>query len=302
MTLLQVENKIHTIRNQQVMLDRDLSEMYGVENKRLNEQVKRNKERFPGDFMFQISEKELGILRSQNEAANISSKSRTLPFAFTEYGCLMAANVLNSDRAIKVSQGIIRIFSKMKKALPTGDDNDVLSRAIEIIGKKKEEKLTLVAKLNKELDKAEGNVSELSKLQGDMEKYLEPVKKVVEPKQAKVVGDNFSLDTKTAPFCTTQIMALQLGTEFKFPVSVHLFNSILEKLGIQEKTPDTRFDVGYHWELTPAYRNRGYQTYYINQNGNLTYHGWMRWTLKGSLFAMEKVRSDLLKRGVVSNA
>ena len=81
------------------MLDRDLAELYGVENKRLGEQVKRNVSKFPSDFMFQLSKKETEDLRSQFATANLSTKSRVLPTVFTEHGVLMLANVLNSEKA-----------------------------------------------------------------------------------------------------------------------------------------------------------------------------------------------------------
>ena len=104
------------------MLDRDLADLYGVENKRLGEQVKRNINKFPDDFMFQLSKKEVEDLRSQFATANISGKSRVLPTVFTEHGVLMLANVLNSERANNVSIQIIRIFTKMRSMIVTQKD------------------------------------------------------------------------------------------------------------------------------------------------------------------------------------
>ena len=104
------------------MLDRDLADLYGVENKRLGEQVKRNKKKFPDDFMFQLSKKEMDDLRSQFATANISGKSRVMPSVFTEHGVLMLANVLNSERANTVSIQIIRIFTKMREMIVTQKD------------------------------------------------------------------------------------------------------------------------------------------------------------------------------------
>lgn len=114
--------KIYFIRGKKVMLDRDLAELYGVENKRLGEQVKRNINKFPGDFMFQLTKKEIGDLRSQIATANLSMKSRVLPTVFTEHGVLMLANVLNSERANTVSIQIIRIFTKMREMIVTQKD------------------------------------------------------------------------------------------------------------------------------------------------------------------------------------
>jgi len=87
-----IASKIYSIRGKKVMLDRDLAALYGVEKKRLGEQVKRNANKFPSDFMFQLSVEELKNLQSQFATANISSKSRILPIVFTEHGVLMLAN------------------------------------------------------------------------------------------------------------------------------------------------------------------------------------------------------------------
>ena len=114
--LTHIQNMIYEIRGQKVMLDRDLAELYGVEVKRLNEAVKRNIERFPSDFMFQLTQDEWGVLRSQIVTANVSiSKIRFLPYVFTEHGVLMLSNVLNSSKAINMSIQIIRVFDRLRK-------------------------------------------------------------------------------------------------------------------------------------------------------------------------------------------
>jgi len=118
-----VIEKIYQIRGQKVMLDKDLAELYGYETKKLNQQVKRNLERFPSSFMFQLTEEEVENLRSQNVTANtFSFKSRTLPYAFTEHGVLMLANVLKSETAIKASVHIIEVFVKMRTMVLTHKD------------------------------------------------------------------------------------------------------------------------------------------------------------------------------------
>ena len=117
-----ITRKIYLIRDKKVMLDRDLADLYGVENKRLGEQVKRNVSKFPGDFMFQLSKEETEDLRSQFATANLSAKSRVLPTVFTEHGVLMLANVLNSEKANQVSIQIIRIFTKMREMIVTQKD------------------------------------------------------------------------------------------------------------------------------------------------------------------------------------
>ncbi len=125
-----IESKILTIRNQQVMLDRDLAELYGVETKRLNEQVKRNIERFPKKFMFQLTKNEvleLDFSRSQIATSSSDLKSqfatsswggtRKLPYAFTEQGCAMLSSVLKSETAVKVSIQIMDAFVAMRHFL-----------------------------------------------------------------------------------------------------------------------------------------------------------------------------------------
>ena len=118
-----IENKILVIRGQQVMLDRDLAELYGVETKRLNEQVKRNIVRFPEDFMFQLTRNELESVKSQfatspnNLFAGQEGGTRKLPFAFTEHGVTMLSAVLKSETAIKASIQIVKAFVAMRHFL-----------------------------------------------------------------------------------------------------------------------------------------------------------------------------------------
>lgn len=107
-------NRIYVIRGQKVMLDRDLAEMYGVETRRLNEQVKRNHKRFPKDFMFTLTVKELNNLMSQNATSSWGG-TRKLPNAFTEQGVAMLSSVLNSETAIEVNIRIIRVFTQLKE-------------------------------------------------------------------------------------------------------------------------------------------------------------------------------------------
>lgn len=114
-----ISNKIYFIRNQKVMLDKDLAILYGIETKRLKEQVKRNLSRFPEDFMFELTENEYNSLRSQ---IAILKKGRGqhqkhLPFAFTERGILMLSSILNSDKAIQTNIQIMRIFTKVRQML-----------------------------------------------------------------------------------------------------------------------------------------------------------------------------------------
>ena len=115
-------NKIFMIRGQKVMLDRDLAELYQVDNKQLKRQVRRNIERFPEDFMFELTKDEDQNLRSQFGTLEQGQYSKYLPFAFTEQGVSMLSAVLNSPVAIQVHIQIIRIFTKMRELLLTNKD------------------------------------------------------------------------------------------------------------------------------------------------------------------------------------
>jgi len=111
-----ITNKIFVIRDKKVILDNDLAELYDVETRRLNEQVKRNIDRFPVDFMFQLSQEEFENLKSQFATSSWGGR-RKLPYAFTEQGVAMLSGVLHSDRAIKVNIQIMRVFTRMRKLL-----------------------------------------------------------------------------------------------------------------------------------------------------------------------------------------
>jgi phage regulator Rha-like protein len=140
--IIAFEDLIHEVREQKIILDADLARIYGVSTKRLNEQVKRNQERFPVDFAFQLTAKEADPLRSQiatsssqgakneknvlrSQIATSSSHGgrRYCPYAFTEHGTIMAANVLNSARAVQMSVFVVRAFLKMRAFL--GDKREL---------------------------------------------------------------------------------------------------------------------------------------------------------------------------------
>jgi phage regulator Rha-like protein len=113
-----VESRILILRRQRVILDSDLAELYGVSVGRLNEQVKRNQQRFPSDFMFQLNSKEDQILRSQIATSSQKHGGRRYPpYAFTEHGAIMAATVLNSKQAIEMSVFVVRAFVRMRELL-----------------------------------------------------------------------------------------------------------------------------------------------------------------------------------------
>mgnify|MGYP005857669511 CR=1 FL=1 len=108
---------IHVIRGQKVILDADLARLYGVTTKRLNEQLRRNPERFPSDFMFQLTRDEVRDLRSQNATSSEWGGRRYMPYAFTEHGAVMAASVLNSPQAVSISVYVVRAFVRFREFL-----------------------------------------------------------------------------------------------------------------------------------------------------------------------------------------
>ncbi|MGE0051623.1 MAG: ORF6N domain-containing protein [Arcobacter sp.] len=112
-----IKNKIYNIRNHQVMLDKDLAELYGVKSIRLREQVKRNIDRFPTDFMFQLSENEVDFMVSQNAIPSKQHLGGSLPYVFTEQGVSMLSSILRSETAINISIKIIRTFVEMRKLI-----------------------------------------------------------------------------------------------------------------------------------------------------------------------------------------
>ena len=132
-TLDQVERKIYTIRGDKVMLDSDLAVLYGVMTGRLNEQVRRNIERFPDDFMFQLTAAEFANLMSQIaiSSSNNYGGRRKLPLVFTEQGVAMLSSVLNSDRAVQVNIAIMRAFVNMRRLVATNEEINKKLAAIE---------------------------------------------------------------------------------------------------------------------------------------------------------------------------
>jgi hypothetical protein len=127
-----IEQHILILRDQKVMLDRDLAELYGVETKMLNRAVKRNIERFPPDFMFQITEEEFENLRFHFDTSRWGGQ-RYRPYAFTENGVAMLSSVLNSDRAIQVNIQIMRTFTKIREMIASHKD---LARKLDTLEKK----------------------------------------------------------------------------------------------------------------------------------------------------------------------
>jgi len=124
-------SKILVLRNQKVILDADLAELYGVPVKHLNQQIKRNAHRFPADFVFTVTKAEYESLRSQIVTSNVGRGGRRyLPNAFTEHGAIMAATVLNSKRAIEMSIFVVRAFVQMRQAMAV--NQHVVSKLAEL--------------------------------------------------------------------------------------------------------------------------------------------------------------------------
>jgi hypothetical protein len=127
-----IERRIYLIRGEKVMLDADLADLYGVSTKAFNQAVKRNPDRFPADFMFQLNKDEAGNLRSQTVTSSWGGR-RYLPYVFTEHGVSMLSSVLNSDRAVQVNIAIMRAFVKLREIMATHKD---LAHKIEALERK----------------------------------------------------------------------------------------------------------------------------------------------------------------------
>ena len=169
-----IESKIFTIRGQQVMLDRDLAELYQVTTKRLNEQVKRNIQKFPSDFMFQLTEDEWESLRSQFATLNTKrgQHRKYLPYVFTEIGCNTVSGILNSDVANARSIFIHRAFVAMKNQIFSNPNYELLKEQIlrlqaetklinaEMLALKKDHKIDLNVQ-NMEINDLNEKVTEL---------------------------------------------------------------------------------------------------------------------------------------------
>jgi hypothetical protein len=139
--LERIEGSILLIRGEKVMLDSDLAELYGVDTKRLNEQVRRKPGRFPRDFMFRLTPSEYANLRSQFATSSLHGGRRSLPYAFTEHGALMLANILNSKQAVQTSVQVVRAFVRLRQMLVS---NAELSRKLDAMEKKYDSQFKVV--------------------------------------------------------------------------------------------------------------------------------------------------------------
>ncbi|MEI7590958.1 MAG: ORF6N domain-containing protein, partial [Deltaproteobacteria bacterium] len=143
----EIHNRIFTLRNVQVMRDKDLAQFYGVKPIRLREQVKRNIKRFPSDFMFQLTEEEVDLMVSQNAIPSKQHLGGSLPLVFTEQGVAAISAVLTSERAIEVNIQIVRAFVAMRKFITT--NANIFQRLNVVERKQLEHKLETDEKFNR---------------------------------------------------------------------------------------------------------------------------------------------------------
>jgi hypothetical protein len=142
---------IMMVRGEKVILDSDIAKLYGVETRRLNEQVRRNIDKFPDDFMFQLTKEEFENLKSQIATSSSGwGGRRKLPFVFTEHGALQAANVLNSSKANKMSVFIVRTFVRLREMALT---NEKLSRKVDQLEKRVSDHDEILIELVREIRK-----------------------------------------------------------------------------------------------------------------------------------------------------
>lgn len=157
-----ISNKIYFIRNFKVMIDSDLSDLYKVKTKRLNEQVKRNLNRFPEDFMFQLTIDEWKILKSQNATSSWGGR-RVPPYVFTEHGVLMLSSILNSERAIAVNIQIMRVFTKIKTLIKNNDELLKKLNELEKKGNERDQKISIIFQYINKLEQENKLKNEQSK-------------------------------------------------------------------------------------------------------------------------------------------
>ena len=150
-----VMSKIHVVRGQKVMLDRDLGDLFHVETRTLKQAVRRNIERFPEDFMFELTKEESASLTSQLVTLKQGEHSKYLPFAFTEHGVLMLSNVLRSERAVLMSIQVIRVFTRMREMLLTHKDLLLELERLRNTSKEHGGKIQVIFRYLKQMEKRE---------------------------------------------------------------------------------------------------------------------------------------------------
>ncbi len=232
----QIKNKIFTIRGVQVMLDRDLAELYNVETRVLKQSVKRNINRFPPDFLFKISEKEIELLVSQSVIPSKKYFGGSIPFAFTEQGVAMLASILKSSFAVKINIMIMRTFIQMRKTI---SNNMLIYQRMDKI----EQKLLITdSKLEKvfqELESKDINPKQGIFYNGQIfDAYIFVSKLIKKAKKSIILIDNYiddtvlTLLTKRSDNCTAIIYTKKITDEVKLDLKKH--NSQYSKITIKE--------------------------------------------------------------------
>ena len=169
-----ITDKIYLLRGHNVMLDRDLAELYNVETKALKQAVRRNLRRFPSDFMFELNKEEFQNLRSQFVTSSWGG-ARYVPMAFTEQGVAMISSVLNSERAILVNIEIMRAFTQLRNMLATHGD---LKRKIEAMEKKYDDQFRIVFEaITQLIEEDEGPEKKIGYIKEGQTKYGKPIRK-----------------------------------------------------------------------------------------------------------------------------
>ena len=182
MEQLSLQSKIHTIRNVQVMLDYDLAALYEVSTKQLNLAVKRNSERFPDDFMFQLTLEEWNALRFQFETSNTRGGRRYAPYAFTEQGLAMLSGILNSPVAIQVNIAIMRTFVAIRQSImPLGSNSNMkqIENKIMVLEAVSEETLAALNDLSEDTRKEFDDIYiALSEMADNQKQLTKPRRKI----------------------------------------------------------------------------------------------------------------------------
>ncbi len=270
----EIENRIFTIRGNQVMIDRDLAEMYGIETKVLNQAVKRNIERFPGIFQFQLTENEYNVYsRSQIMILNDQIKNtklkrgqniKYLPYAFTEQGVAMLSAVLRSETAVKVSIQIMNAFVEMRKLVLS--NAGLFQRLDKISVASVKDRLKIIK--DSKVDKEERNVLEsylkLAESLGELNRHIKEHQKALETKvwdQYKVLTDDY-IKTKVVDHKWIQTIDTAIHTEMQ-RISQRLIKRIkdlavrndthmpcfLEEVGLLEQKANAHIEkMGFVWK------------------------------------------------------
>ena len=207
-----ITSKIYTIRGKQVMLDRDLADLYGVSTKVFNQAVKRNIQRFPDDFRFQLSEDEFINWRSQFVTSNSDKMGlRRAPYAFTEQGVSMLSSVLKSDIAIEMSITIIRLFVHMRHSI---NSNSLVTKRLELLEMKQEETSKDVSKILNAMEEKSLSPKEGIFYDGEVfDAYLFIAKLIKSAQKSIVLFDNYVDETTLALFSKNQKVKVKIYTQ-----------------------------------------------------------------------------------------